>query len=141
MLCVGNVVVCLQLPDVVERSNKLPGKRPKARGQGFCPFLRWLCLEEGITPLVWSKVAEAGTVSASFAIARSLLKAWGISISLRRVEREARRAESSVRQTSRLTYHFNQHGLSQRQSLLFHLQQETLAITPMSARPTGGYFR
>ena len=117
VLCVGNVVVGLRLPYVVERSNKLPGKRPKGRGQGFCPFLRWLCLEEGITPLVWSKVAEAGTVSASFAIARSSLKAWGISISLKRVER--------------LTYHFNQQGLSQRQSLLCHLQQGTLPITPI----------
>jgi len=127
VLCGGNVVVTLRLPYVVERSNKVPGKRSCARGQGFCPFLRWLCMEEGITPMVWSTVAEAGTVSGSFAIARSLLKAWGISISLRRVER--------------LTYHFNQHGLSQRQSLLFHLQQGTLPITPMSARPTGGYFR
>lgn len=117
VLCVGNVVVGLRLPYVVERSNKLPGKRPKGRGQGFCPFLRWLCLEEGITPLVWSIVAEAGTVSASFAIARSSLKAWGISISLKRVER--------------LTYHFNQQGLSQRQSLLCHLQQGTLPITPI----------
>ncbi len=71
ILCVGNVVVCLRLPYVVERSNKLPGKRAKARGQGFCPLLRWLCIEEGITPLVWSKVAEAGTVSGSFAIACS----------------------------------------------------------------------
>jgi len=117
VLCVGNVVVTLRLPYVVERSNKLSRKRSKARGQGFCPFLRWLCMEEGITPLVWSTVAEAGTVSGSFAIARSLLKAWGISISLRRVER--------------LTYHFNQHGLSQRQSLLFHWQQGSLLITPI----------
>jgi len=44
VLCVGNVVVGLRLPYVVERSNKLPGKRTKARGQGFCPFLRWLCM-------------------------------------------------------------------------------------------------
>lgn len=117
VLCVGNVVVTLRLPYVVERSNKLPGKRSCARGQGFCPFLRWLCMEEGITPLIWSIVAEAGTVSGSFAIACSLLKAWGINISLRRVER--------------LTYHFNQQGLSQRQSLLFHLQQGTLPITPI----------
>jgi hypothetical protein len=80
ILCLGNVVVCLRLPYVVERSNKLLGKRTKTRGQGFCPFLRWLCLEEGITPLVWSKVAEAGTVSGSFAIACSLLKAWGYNI-------------------------------------------------------------
>lgn len=117
VLCLGNVVVTLRLPYVVERSNKPQGKRRHLKGQGFCPFLRWLCIEEGITPLVWSKVAEVGTVSGSFAIARSLLKAWGISISQRRVER--------------LTYHFNQQGLSQRQSLLFHLQQGSLPITPI----------
>jgi hypothetical protein len=52
-------------------------------------------MEEGITPLVWSTVAELGTVSGSFAIARSSLFDWGISISLKRIER--------------LTYHFNQH--------------------------------
>ncbi len=89
----------------------------KIRGQGFCPFLRWLCMEEGITPLVWSTVAEAGTVSGSFAIAHSWLKAWGITISQRRVER--------------LTYNFNQRGLSQRQSLLFDLKQKILPITPV----------
>ena len=84
VLCLGNVVVCLRLPYVVERSKQPLSKRRKSRGQGFCPFLRWLCMEEGITPLVWSKVAEAGTVSGSFAIARSLLEDWGITISLRR---------------------------------------------------------
>ena len=103
VLCLGNVVVCLRLPYVVERSRQPRSKHRKSRGQGFCPFLRWLCMEEGITPLVWSTVAEAGTVSGSFAIARSSLKDWGITISLKRVER--------------LTYNFNQRGLSQRQSL------------------------
>ena len=84
VLCLGNVVVSLRLPYVVERSKRSPEKRRKMRGQGFCPFLRWLCMEEGITPLVWSTVAEAGTVSGSFAIAHSWLKAWGITISQRR---------------------------------------------------------
>ena len=117
MLCLGNVVVCLRLPYVVERLKQPHFKHRKIRGQGFCPFLRWLCMEEGITPLVWSTVAEAGTVSGSFAIARSSLKDWGITISLKRVER--------------LTYNFNQRGLSQRQSLLFDLKQKTLPITPV----------
>ena len=80
VLCVGNVVVCLRLAYVVERSNSRSGKRRKASGQGFCPFLRWLCMEEGITPLVWSTVAEAGTVSSSFESARQRLFAWGISV-------------------------------------------------------------
>lgn len=59
VLCLGNVVVTLRLPYVVERSNKPHSKRRHLKGQGFCPFLRWLCIEEGITPLVWSKVAES----------------------------------------------------------------------------------
>jgi len=117
VLTIANVVVPLWLPYVVERQNKASGKRRNKRGQGFCPFLRWLCMEEGITPLVWSKVAEAGTVSASFAIASSSLKAWGISMSLKRIER--------------LTYHFNQQGLSVRHSQLFHLKQGTLLTTPV----------
>ncbi|MDZ4877105.1 MAG: hypothetical protein CLLPBCKN_006540 [Chroococcidiopsis cubana SAG 39.79] len=53
-------------------------------------------MEEGITPLIWSTVAQTGTVSGSLAIARDSLQNWGISISMRRVER--------------LTYHFNQQG-------------------------------
>jgi len=117
VLCLGNVVVCLRLPYVVERSKQPHTQCRKIRGQGFCPVLRWLCMEEGTTPLVWSTVAEAGTVSGSFAIAHSWLKAWGITISLRRVER--------------LTYNFNQRGLSQRQSQVFHLKQGTLLTTPV----------
>ncbi len=117
VLTIANVVVPLWQPYVVERQNKASEKRRNKRGQGFCPFLRWLCMEEGITPLVWSKVAEAGTVSASFAIASSSLKAWGISMSLKRIER--------------LTYHFNQQGLSVRHSQLFHLRQGTLPTTPV----------
>lgn len=117
VLCLGNVVVSLRLPYVVERSNKLPGKCRKIRGQGFCPFLRWLCMEEGITPLVWSTVAASGTVSSSFAIAKEALFDWGISMSLKRIER--------------LTYHFNQQGLSIRNSQLFHFKQGTLPIVPV----------
>lgn len=117
VLCLGNVVVCLRLPYVVERSKQRTSIRRNRRGQGFCPFLRWLCMEEGITPLIWSTVAEAGTVSGSFAIAHSWLKAWGITISLRRVER--------------LTYNFNQRGLSQRYSRVFDLERGTLLTIPV----------
>lgn len=81
MRYLGNVVVCLRLPYVVERLKQPKTKRRNPKEQGFCPFLRWLCMEEGITPLVWSTVAEAGTVNGSFAIARSSLKAWGITMS------------------------------------------------------------
>ncbi len=117
MLCLGNVVVSLRLPYVVERSNKVHSKGRKTRGQGFCPFLRWLCMEEGITPLIWSTVAQTGTVSSSFAIARSLLQNWGVSISVKRIER--------------LTYHFNKQGLSLRSSQLFQLKQGTLPVIPV----------
>lgn len=117
MLCLGNVVVHLRLPYVVERSNRLSGKCRKTKGQGFCPFLRWLSMEYGITPLVWSTVASAGTVSGSFAIARQTLVEWGISMSLRRIES--------------LTYHFNKQGLSIRNSQLFHFKQGTLPIVPV----------
>ncbi len=117
VLCVGNVVVSLRLPYVVERSNKVHSKDRKARGQGFCPFLRWLCMEEGITPLLWSTVAQTGTVSSSFALARSLLQNWGVRISVKRIER--------------LTYHFNKQGLSLRSSQLFHLKQGTLPVIPV----------
>lgn len=117
VLCLGNVVVSLRLPYVVERSNKTDLKRRKTKGQGFCPFLRWLSMEEGITPLVWSTVAFNGSVSGSFAIAQKTLADWGIAMSIRRVER--------------LTYHFNQQGLSVRHSQLFHFQTGTLSITPV----------
>lgn len=70
-------------------------------------------MEEGITPLVWSTIAEYGTISSSFATARSTLINWGITISLKRIER--------------LTYHFGRIGLSQRESKLLHLKLGTLS--------------
>lgn len=74
-------------------------------------------MEEGITPLLWSTIAQYGTISASFAIARETLTSWGISVSLRRIER--------------LTYHFSKWGLSIRDSRLFHLRHGTLPTTPV----------
>lgn len=67
VLTIGNVLVSLHLPYVVERRPKQEGKR-KSINQGFCPFLRWLGMEEGITPLVWSTIAEYGTIGNSFAL-------------------------------------------------------------------------
>jgi len=88
MLTLGNVVISLWLPYVVERpksqSPKQGGKRRKIKGQGFYPFLRWLSMDEHITPLVWSTLAQYGMLSASFAAARDTLQAWGISVSLKR---------------------------------------------------------
>lgn len=118
VLTIGNVIVDLKLPYVVERRTQPKGKR-KPLHQGFCPFLRWLGMSEGITPLVWSTIAEVGTISSSFAVARSTLSQWGINISLKRIER--------------LTYHFGGLGIGQRDDKVFKLQQGTL--------PTGSVFK
>ena len=112
VLTIGNVVVELKLPYVVERRTKPKGKK-KLPHQGFCPLLRWLGMSEGITPLVWSTIAEYGTTSSSFEAARSNLSQWGIKMSLRRIER--------------LTYYFGSLGISQRSLKLSRLEQGTLA--------------
>jgi hypothetical protein len=102
ILTIGNVAVSLKLPYVVERHDSKTQKKSqkKARHQGFCPFLRWLGMEEGVTPHVWSTIALYGTLSHSFETAREILKNWGLKISLRRLER--------------LTYVFGRRGLNQR---------------------------
>ena len=114
ILTVGNVKVTLKLPYVVERLSR-PRKRKKPRNQGFCPFLRWLSLEKRVTPLVWSTVAEYGTMRSSFETARLTLKDWGIALSIRRIQS--------------LTYSFCQAALSQRRSKIFHLERGTLPST------------
>lgn len=98
----------------MERPGKFTGIRKFAR-QGFCPFLRWLGMYEGVTPLVWSLVAKYGVRSSSFRAASVAVIDWGINISLKRVER--------------LTYEFNQIGVSLRQSKLFALSQGNLLST------------
>ena len=86
ILTIGNVELSLKLPYVVERNKN--NKTNKTLNQGFCPFLRWLGMEEGITPLVWSNIAKYGAISSSFEAARKILIDWGINISLKRVERK-----------------------------------------------------
>jgi len=103
---IGNVIFTLKIPDVVERDIQ-KNKNKKSSNQGFCPFLRWLSMEEGITPLVWSSIAKYGAISASFESARSIVSDWGVNISLKRVER--------------LTYCFGKIGLSLRNSKIFNL--------------------
>lgn len=119
VLTLGNVVVSLWLPYVVERPTNLdtkPGvKRRKPKGQGFFPFLRWLSMDDHITPLVWSTLAQYGMLSSSFAAARDTLKAWGINVSLKRIER--------------LTYRFGHLGLFQRQQSVNQLRQGNLPTT------------
>ena len=111
ILTVGNVKITLKLPYVVERSSQLR-KRKKPRKQGFCPFLRWLGLEKRVTPLVWSTIAEYGTMRSSFKTAKLTLEDWGIDISIRRIQS--------------LTYSFSQAALSQRQSKILALEQGDL---------------
>lgn len=119
VLTLGNVVVPLWLPYIVERPSsggtKLGVKRRKPKGQGFYPFLRWLSMDEQITPLVWSTIAQIGMLSASFAAARDTLKAWGIDLSLKRIER--------------LTYRFGQLGLFLRQQGVNQLLEGSLPNT------------
>ena len=105
ILTIGNVELNLKLPYVVERNKNKKGS--KTLNQGFCPFLRCLGMEEGITPFVWSNIAKYGAISSSFDSARQTLIDWGINISLKRIER--------------LTYCFGKIGLSIRESKIFNL--------------------
>ncbi len=114
ILTVGNVKIPLKLPYVVERLSQ-PRKRKKPPNQGFCPFLRWLGLEKRVTPLVWSTIAEYGTMRSSFETAKLTLKDWGIDVSIRRIQS--------------LTYSFCQEALSQRRSKIFHLERGILPST------------
>ena len=114
ILTMGNVKVTLNLPYVVERLPK-PRKKKKPPLQGFCPFLRWLGLEKRVTPLVWSTIAEYGTMRTSFETAQITLKDWGIDISIRRIQS--------------LTYGFCKAALSQRRSNIFHLREGNLEKT------------
>ncbi len=74
------------MPYVVERKTSSYYKNNR-KGQGFCPFLRWLGMESGVTPLVWSNIAKYGTVATSFEMAKQTLKDWGVKISLERISR------------------------------------------------------
>ena len=85
----------------------------KPKGQGFCPFLRWLGIESGVTPYVWSTVAKYGTITTSFSRARQTLEDWGVRISLKRIQR--------------LTYKFGAEGLSLRTSKILALEQNKLS--------------
>jgi len=117
----GNVVMFLWLPYVVERplspNRRKLGKRKKPEGQGIYPFLRWLGMDDHITPLVWSTLAQYGMLAASFAAARDTLEAWGVTMSLKRIER--------------LTYRFGHLGLFKRQQAVNQLRQGNLYTTPV----------
>ncbi len=116
ILTVGNVIVKLKLPYVVEKKTRKDYKR-KPKGQGFCPFLRWLGMESGITPYIYSIIAKYGTITTSFEMARQTLKDWGIKISLKRIQR--------------LTYKFGGEGLSLRNSKILALEKNSLPTSSL----------
>jgi len=117
ILTIGNVIVKLKLPYVVEIKKRKDYKR-KLKGQGFCPFLRWLGMESGVTPHVYSTIVKYGRICHSFETARHTLIDWGVKISLKRIQR--------------LTYKFGESGLSIRNSKVLALERDLL--------PTGSSF-
>lgn len=107
ILTVGNVLVTLKLPYILERNNQ-SHQKSKSSQSGFCPFLRWLSISEGLTPNVLATIVKYGAISGSFEAARKILIDWGIDISLKRIER--------------LIYYFGKIGLNLRQSKLSSLE-------------------
>lgn len=107
ILTVGDVKVTLSLPYVVERNNQ-SHQKGKYLKLGFCPFLRWLGISEGFTPHVWATITKYGAIAGSFEAARTILRDWGINISLKRIER--------------ITYYFGKIGINLRQSKLSSLE-------------------
>jgi hypothetical protein len=65
-------------------------------------------MEEGLTPLVWSTIAQYGAIAGSFEAACTILIDWGIHISLKRIER--------------LTYKFGKLGINLRLSKILNYQ-------------------
>lgn len=111
ILTIGNVLVTLKLPYVVTIKKKKD--KNKFSGEGFCPFLIWLGMSEGLTPLVWSTVAQYGAIASSFEAACTILTGWGIKLSYKRIER--------------LTYSFGKIGINLRQSKILNRQLGNLA--------------
>jgi hypothetical protein len=121
---VGNVEVSINVNYVLSRFRprknvgKQPAKTQKSRGkesrQGFYPFLRWLGMEEKVTPLVWSTGAFFGMMSTSFAIARNQLTEWGITLSEQRIER--------------LTYSFGKAGMQLTEQWMEKMREGKLPV-------------
>jgi hypothetical protein len=121
---VGNVAVNVNIDYVLHRrSAKMtrrkrrsikPGQRGNGCGQGFYPFLRWLGMEERVTPMVWSTVASLGMMSCSFAVAWQQLQDWGIMLSEQRI--------------ARLTYCFGRVGVQLTEQWMTQLQQGQIPV-------------
>ena len=120
----GNVEMSLSIDYVLKRrsgnvaggkkKSVKPGQRGKESGQGFYPFLRWLGMEEGVTPMVWTTVASFGMMSSSFAVACKQLQEWGIKLSEQRIER--------------LTYCFGRAGVQLTEQWMAQLEQGQLPV-------------
>jgi hypothetical protein len=118
----GNVQVSLRVDYVLKRRSLniargkkkpvKPGQRGKEQGQGFYPLLRWLGMEEGVSPMVWSSVASFGMMSSSFAVACKHLQEWGITLSEQRIER--------------LTYCFGRAGVALTEQWMAQLEEGQL---------------
>ncbi len=102
------------MPYVVERKTRKNSQK-KPKGQGFCPFLRWLGMEFGLTPYVCSTIAKYGTINHSFEIAKQTLRDWGLKISVKRIQS--------------LTYRFGTEGLSIRNSKILALERGLLSTS------------
>ena len=70
-------------------------------------------MSEGLTPLVWSTVAQYGAIASSFEAACTILTGWGINLSLKRIER--------------LTYTFGKIGINLHQSKILNRQLGNLS--------------
>lgn len=112
----------MKLRYVVKSQNQVNiEQNQKKINSGFCPFLRWLRIEEGLTPSVWSHIAQYGAIGGSFEAAHKILIDWGIDISLKRIER--------------LTYQFGKIGINLRNKKLRGLQQGSLSTDKYPERP------
>ena len=69
-------------------------------------------MSEGLTPGLWTTIAQYGAIASSFEASHTILIGWGINISLKRIER--------------LTYKFGQIGINLRHSKILNLQQGNL---------------
>ena len=79
VLAIGNAAVRLKVPYIVSRRKskraRRQGQRGVARDANFYPFLAWLGIEEGLTPLVWTAAAKYGLLQDSCEAARDTFAA------------------------------------------------------------------
>lgn len=116
ILTIGMVEVPLRIQYVVKRlssEKRQIGQRGKSEGQGFYPLLKWLGIEEQVTPLLWDITAHQSILNTSFEVAQRTLRLMGVHLSTKRVKR--------------LTYCFGKMGLNIRQTYLDQLARGDLS--------------